>query len=58
MTRGAANAIQTILQRDSRNAAVLTSSTANHMTLTAMDTSSMIVHDATFDAPPAYEEVL
>ena len=57
ITRGAVNAVRNVLRRDSRAAAMLATDSHTSMVLTPMENTSMIVHDASFDAPPAYEDI-
>ena len=57
MTQGAADAVQSMVQRHSRDNEVFANASTN-MVLAAVDTSSMVVHEATFDDPPSYEEAV
>ena len=57
MTNGAVNAVQNALRRNSRAADVLVTGVPSNMMLATTDDTSMIVHEASFDAPPAYEDI-
>ena len=57
MTSGAVNAVRNVLRRDARAAAMLATEAPANMVLTSLDSVSMVVHEASFDAPPAYEDI-
>ena len=57
MTNGAVNAVRNALRRDSRTAGMFVTGVPSNMVLTPTDDASMIVHEASFDAPPAYEDI-
>ena len=57
MTSGAVNAVRNAMRRDSRTTDMLVTGVPSNMVLTPIDNTSMIVHEASFDAPPAYEDI-